>query len=50
MDFKSKCPRCGAKAAKLGNPIIAVGKTRGLRINVFRCPECNLVFYEGFEE
>jgi len=29
--------------------VIRVGKTRGLRVEVFVCKECGLVFYEKYE-
>ena len=48
-EMRGKCPRCGADAATLGVPIIKVGKTRGLRVEVFVCGRCGLVFYEAHE-
>ena len=50
MSHRGRCPRCGGTGVSLGNPVIAVGKTRGLRVEVFVCRECGLVFYEKYEE
>ena len=50
MSSRGKCPRCGGDGISLGNPVIKVGKTRGLRVEVFVCKDCNLVFYEKYEE
>jgi len=47
---KGTCPRCGGKGISLGMPVIKVGKTRGLRVEVFVCKDCDLVFYEKYEE
>jgi len=50
LSSRGKCPRCGGEGVLLGNPVIAVGKTRGLRVEVFVCRNCGLVFYEKYEE
>jgi len=47
--MRGKCPRCGCDGASLGVPIIKVGRTRGLRVEVFVCGKCGLVFYEKYE-
>ncbi|MHA1595771.1 MAG: hypothetical protein ACTSXJ_06510 [Candidatus Baldrarchaeia archaeon] len=41
-----KCPRCGGKGVELGMPTIKVGRTRGIRVRVFECANCKLIFYE----
>jgi len=44
------CPRCGGEGVVLGNPVIKVGKTRGLRVVVHVCKNCHLVFYEELQQ
>ncbi len=46
MSKRGLCPRCGGESVTLGNPVIRVGKTRGLRVVVHVCKNCRLVFYE----
>jgi len=50
LSSPGKCPRCGGDSVSLGTPVIKVGKTRGLRVEVFVCKDCGLVFYEKYGE
>ncbi len=46
----SECPRCKGKSINLGQVTVAIGKTRGKRVNVNECVDCKLLFYEALEE
>jgi len=50
LSSKGRCPRCGGQGVSLGTPVVRVGKTRGLRVEVLVCKDCDLVFYEKYEE
>jgi len=50
LSSRGKCPRCGGDSVSLGAPVIKVGKTRGLRVEVLVCKDCGLVFYEKYGE
>ncbi len=43
-----KCPRCsGTKLAKLAETNLQLTRSRAVRVAVYECADCKLIFYEG---
>jgi len=43
-----KCPRCSStKLAKLAETTLQLTKSRAVKVVVYECADCKLIFYEG---
>jgi phage FluMu protein Com len=50
MDYKGSCPRCKTTGVEVGSNIFPLGKTIAMKLTIYNCPKCNLVFFEKATE